>query len=366
MKNEPIFKASARVLLTAPDDVMKRLCDHMAEHGDVSLSDRKARIDTFYGSAALEAHDDALTLHAEGDDEVNFAYVKLSLAEHLLEFAPGENPSIVWSGDTFAGSPLPYFREMRVVGAQSITPHMRRVTLAGENLARFETGGLHIRLLFPPKGVETPQWPVTGEDGRPSWPKGTERPAARVYTIRNIDAAKGEVEIDMVLHEGAETPGATFAAEAVAGDIVGMTGPGGGWIEVADWHLLAGDETALPAIGRILEKLPETAKVTALIEVADTTEEQALPTAANLDLRWLHRNGAEAGTTTLLEDAIRAVEWPAVEDGKRAFAWVGCEHKAFRAIRKHLRSERKLAREDHLVVAYWRRGFDGDNARNEE
>src|SRR4051794_2715006 len=66
-----------------------------------------------------------------------------------------------------AGTPLPYFREMRVVGATNVTPRMRRVRLKGRDLARFAIGGMHVRLSFPPKPGIVPQWPVTGEDGRP-------------------------------------------------------------------------------------------------------------------------------------------------------------------------------------------------------
>jgi NADPH-dependent ferric siderophore reductase len=249
---------------------------------------------------------------------------------------------------------------MRVLRIADVTPHMRRITLAGENLQRFASGGLHVRLLFP-KESAAPGWPVTGEDGRPSWPG--ERPDIRVYTIRRIDVEAGEVDIDFVLHEGDAMPGAGFAARAKAGDVVGMTGPGGGSVGDADWYLLAGDETALPAISRILEQLPPEKTAIVRIEVADRFEEQPLRSAAHTDIRWLHRDGAEPGCTTLLADAVRAVRWP--DAGERVFAWAGCEHASFRAIRSYLREERGLTRPEHLVVAYWRRGFDGDSARKE-
>ena len=357
------FKAVAKVTLADPEAVLTKLCDHLAEHGTVSRFRTGARIETVFGTARVEAEERALVLEAEGDEETNFAYVKLSLAEHILTFAAPDKPDIVWAGDGAAGAPLPYFREMRVVGARNITPHMRRVTLAGENLARFASGGLHVRLLFPQPGT-APQWPVTGADGRPSWPDEERRPVARVYTIRRIDVAAGEIDIDFVLHEGAETPGASFARHAAPGDVVGMTGPGGGAFGEADWYLLAGDETALPAIGRILERLAATARATVFIEVADAREEQPLPTAADAAIHWLHREGADAGTTTLLAEAVSGVAWP--EDGTAVFAWAGCEHGAARAIRTYLRAERGLAREQHLVVAYWRRGASGDNARRQD
>ncbi|MEO9337684.1 siderophore-interacting protein [Mesorhizobium sp. SB112] len=354
------FSAETRVVFPDSRDLMAKLCSHFEEHGRVTQMEDRADIETDFGRAKLHAGADALTIAAQGSDETYLTFIKLAMAEHLLAFAGDEKPKIVWTGHGAAGSLLPYFREMRVVKSENITPHMRRVTLRGENLARFAVGGLHVRLLFPAENSTAPKWPLMGEDGRPVWPEGSDRPQARVYTIRNLDPENDMLDIDMVLHEGSNSPGSNFASNAKPGDIVGMTGPGGGSAGEADWYLLAGDETALPAIGKLLERLPATAKVKALIEIDSEAEEQDLVSNAQLDLRWLNRNGAEPGTTDLLYKAISKIEWPETE---RVFAWVGCEHASFRTIRKYLRNERKLSREEHLVVAYWRRGVEGDDAR---
>jgi NADPH-dependent ferric siderophore reductase len=358
-----LLKASAEIALAAPDDVMRRLCAHFAEHGHAHVEGRCARIDTGFGMAAMEACGTCLKVFAEGRDDTSLAYVKLAVAEHLLHLAAADRPRIAWRGDGAAGAPLPYFREMRVVGAVDIGPHMRRLTLAGDDLGRFATGGLHVRLLIPRDRAIVPAWPVTGEDGRPSWPSEG-RPDVRIYTIRRIDFLRGEIDIDFVLHGGVGMPGARFAAAARPGDRVGMTGPGGGSIGEAQWYLLAGDETALPAIARIVEELPAGRHATVRIEVGDARDEQPLRSAATLDVRWLHRRGSEAGTTCLLEDAVRDVAWP--EASVPAFVWAGCEYASFRAIRSHLRRDRNLSRDRHLVVAYWRRGASGDDARKED
>ncbi|GLS38721.1 NADPH-dependent ferric siderophore reductase [Mesorhizobium tianshanense] len=357
------LKASAEIALSCPQDVMARLCAHFADHGDVAVDGACSRIDTAFGSASMQACQRCLKVFAEGRDETSLAYVKLSIAEHLLHFAAAERPAIVWQGDGAAGQKLPYFREMRVVRSASVTPHMRRLTLAGNDLGRFATGGFHVRLLLP-RDDAVPAWPVTGEDGRPAWPEAERRPDVRVYTIRRIDVEKGEVDIDFVLHDGDGMPGARFAANARIGDIVGMTGPGGGDVPSAGWCLLAGDETALPAIGRIVEALPAGVHAVVRIEVADADEEQKLVSQATLDIKWLHRNGVAPGKSALLQNAVRDVPWP--EDGRSVFAWVGCEHRSFRAIRSYLRQDRKLERNAHLVVAYWRCGFEGDTARQND
>ncbi|MGH6761160.1 MAG: DUF2218 domain-containing protein [Phyllobacterium sp.] len=346
------LSASTEIPLHAPEAMLKRICAYFEEYCEVRFEGGVGQIVADFGTATLQAGDSTLSLKASAGNETGLAYVKLSLAEHILSFAAPEAPRIIWTGDGSAGQPLPYFREMRVVRVVDVTPHMRRLTLSGDRLESFATGGFHIRLLIPPKDV-TPIWPVTGEDGRPSWPDSADRPIVRIYTMRRIDVENGEVDVDFVMHEGEDMPGTGFAARAQAGDIVGMTGPGGGSIGEADWYLLAGDETALPAIGRILETLPETARGVALIEISEATEEQPLKRPSGFEVRWLYRKNAQAGTTTLLQDAVSAVEWPT--DGSKLFAWAGCEHESFKAIRRYLRNERKMAREDHLVVAYWRR-----------
>ncbi|MEP7456501.1 siderophore-interacting protein [Phyllobacterium sp. SB3] len=346
------LSATARVDLSTPLHYFNKLADHFAEHGDVVRTERTGQIELGYGTAIIEADDKCLFLRAESDDETGLAYMKYAIADHVIEFARKEEPKIIWAGHGAAGSLLPYFREMRVLSAENISPNMRRVRLRGKNMHRFSYGGMHVRILIPPADIDAPQWPVTGEDGRPIWPQGEMKLTPRVYTIRKIDPEAGEVDIDVVTHHG--TPGSEWALGAIEGDIVGMTGPGGGDAGEAEWYLLAGDETALPAIGRIIERLPRDAKVVARIEVDSRAEEQSFNSQCSLDLQWLHRNGAEAGTTTLLQDAVKTVRFPSNDE--RIFVWSGCEFNGFKAIRNYVRKDLKLERRQHLVVSYWRRG----------
>jgi NADPH-dependent ferric siderophore reductase len=242
---------------------------------------------------------------------------------------------------------------LRVVATRQVTPHMLRIEFAGTQLGRFATdGNLHVRLLLPPPRAARAAWLEIGRDGRARRAAGGPEPVYRKYTIRTIDAASGRLAIDFVLH-GDTGPGSAWAARARPGDVIGMIGPGGRGVPAAAWLLLAGDETALPAIGRILEALPADARGIALIEVAGAAEQQDLRAPANMTLRWLHRHGAAAGTTTLLADAVREVVFP--PEGT-VFAWAAAEFTAIRDIRAYLRQTRKLDRQSHLAVAYWRRG----------
>lgn len=350
-----LLTAVAEVSLASPGHVMRGLCARFSEFGAVTGRGRCRRIETGFGTADVEDCGKCLRICAAGKDEVALAYVKLAMAEHLLSITGDDAPSIVWRGDGMAGSLLPYFREMRVAYVANVTPRMRRLTLTGDNLHRFESDGLHVRLLFPKAGIGAQRWPVMGEDGRPILPPGEGRPDVRIYTLRRVDPAAGEVDIDFVIHKG-NYPGTRFAIDAKVGDIVGMTGPGGGPIPEANWCLLLGDETALPAIARMIEQLPPQTQIVARIEVVSEDEVQNLR-HPGLDLQWLVRG---ANSESSLQSALARIDWPA--DDRSVFAWAGCEYRDFQAIRSHFRNERKLTREQHLAVAYWRRGHVGDDA----
>ena len=139
---------------------------------------------------------------------------------------------------------------------------------------------------------------------------------------------------------------------AAVGDPVALSGPRTSYHPPAgtDAHVLVADETGLPAAATILESLPPGTPVRVVAEVADPAEHQDLPAGPAVSVTWLYRNGAEAGTTTLLEDAVRSLDWPA----GRAYVWGGDESRAMTAVRRYVRHERDLPREAVSLVGYWR------------
>lgn len=355
-----MLNATATVTLSDPLTLLRQLGAHMAEHDlPLVLDGERAEAWLPMGRAVFRLRDPGLVLEASAPAQADIEQIIEFMASHVLEFAGDDRPAIRWSGDAPRGALFADFREMEVVAVRDLTPHMRRITLRGADLGRFATAEhLHVRLYLPPEGVHPPHWPRPGADGLPVAIAPDLRPALRRYTIRRIDVAAGEVEIDFVLHADGG-PGAGWAARARPGDLCGMAGPGGRNVKPADWVLLAGDETALPAIARILEELPPTAEGLALIEVGSVAEIQPLAAPAGVRVDWLNRQGAEAGTTDLLPAAIRAVTQP---EGRSSFLWVGCEYSAFRAIRSDLRSRLRRSKGDHLVVSYWQRGKAEDEA----
>lgn len=219
-------------------------------------------------------------------------------------------------------------RTLTVRALHDVTPRMRRITFAGEDLGRFETvGGLHVRMLFPtaPGGPDVP----------------------RAYTIRKLRVAAGELDIDFVRHGEGVASG--WAEQAVPGQTIDVVGPIGRTIPPADWYLLAGDETALPAIGRILEELPPDARGLVLVEIADAAERQVLQPPPGMTLVWLERDSGGSK----LQAAVRGVVWPGCEN---PFAWIGAEMATYRAIRDLWRDMPQLPAGRFLAVPYWQEG----------
>jgi NADPH-dependent ferric siderophore reductase len=172
----------------------------------------------------------------------------------------------------------------------------------------------------------------------------------RSYTARRQDPRTGELDVDFVLH--GDGPAAAWAAAAAPGSLLGIAGSGSLAFTAAPTVLLVADETALPAVARILADLPPGTRGTALLEVADAAEEQDLGDPGRLDLRWLHRGGTPPGESTLLVDAVAATDRP---DGD-VFAWVGAESRVVRAVRADLRGRWGLTRAQHHAIGYWRLG----------
>lgn len=252
-------------------------------------------------------------------------------------------------------------RELRVVRARDVTPGMRRVTLAGEQLGAFESNGFaqppfhspgfddHIRLVFCHPDEDEPVLPIQ-RDGTVEFTRGR-RPLARTYTVRRWDPDAGELDVDFVTH--AAGVATTWARRCAPGDRIHIAGPAHSELLPAgvDWLLVAGDETALPAIGRLLAQAPAGLRAQVFIEVAEAAHRQDLATAADASITWLHRDGAAPGTTTLLADAVRAAPWWEGE----VYAWVAGEATSITPIRRFLTRERGVDRQNVEVTGYWRR-----------
>ncbi len=239
---------------------------------------------------------------------------------------------------------------LTVTAVTDVTPSVRRVLLSGSADA-VAAAGPTVNLLVPRVGDAEPRWPRIQRDGRIVWPEGSHGVALRSYTARRQDPAAGELEIDFVLH--GDGPAAAWAAAAGPGALLAVAGAASLAERPARWVLLAGDETALPAISRLLAAAAPGTRGVAFLEVAGPEEEQALAAPPGIALHWLHRGAAAPGESTVLVDAVAALDPPGTDD---VFAWVGAESAAVRAIRADLRGRWGLSRAQHHAIGYWRRG----------
>jgi NADPH-dependent ferric siderophore reductase len=230
-----------------------------------------------------------------------------------------------------------------------LTPRMVRVTFNGPEIAQFAWNGAaaHIKLIFsqpPPDapGAEAP------------------RPTMRTYTPRRFDPQTGELDVDFIQH--GEGPASAWAEQAAVGQTLTIAGPGRNYVAdpTAEWFLLAGDDTAIPAIATILETLPATARARVFIEVIDREDEVQIPAHPNATVTWLHRGSDVTRAGAPLEASVRSYQMPP-GNGR---VYVACESGAMRRIRAHLLIDRALNREHVVTRGYWKLGAvdhpDGD------
>ncbi|MBB3660325.1 NADPH-dependent ferric siderophore reductase [Rhizobium sp. BK650] len=344
------FTASGIAIAVDPEMLLDELCSHFVEHSTVKRDGDLVTLEMITGKADIRRKDRKLAIELSCRSARALQTVRSVLAEHLFQFAGDDRLELAWS-DAPKADRLPDLREIRVVGARNISPHMRRVTVACDDAKHFAHGGLHFRLLIPPKG-RMPVWPKLRSDGRIEWAKDEDALTVRIYTFRRIDLERGEIDIDFVLHQGVNMPGAEWAVNAKPGDIAGALGPGGGGVPDARTMILAGDETALPAVSRIAAEVPAGTQLRIFLEVDGPAEELSLPSAGTVDLTWMHRNGRPAGTMGLIEGAIRNAL--AEADGD-TFVWAGCERSEAKRIRDFLKTERGHDRHKMSIGAYWER-----------
>jgi NADPH-dependent ferric siderophore reductase len=240
----------------------------------------------------------------------------------------------------------------RVRSTTWVTPSMVRVVLADGDLDGFVMPAdtdTYVNVALPPAGAPYDEVfdPKQVRDEQPPehWP------LRRRYTVRAWDAEKRELTLDFVVH-GTEGVAGPWAAGVQPGGVLVFEGPGSGYRPdpEADWHLMLGDESALPAIAASLEAVPEGALVVARLVCDGADHELPLTTRGDLDLQWLHRSG-DPSDVDLLVDSVRELAFPR----GRVHAFVHGEADEIRAIRRHLLLERGLSRSDMSCSPYWRR-----------
>ena len=217
-------------------------------------------------------------------------------------------------------------RDLQVLHVETVSPHFRRVTFGGDALESFISASFddHVKFLLD---------------------AGDAAPVGRDYTPLRFDAMKRELTIEFALH--GDGPAANWAAQAQPGQRATIGGPRGSFIVPLDydWHLLVGDETALPAITRRLAELPATTRAIVVVHVSDPADRRELSSRAALDVSWV-------GSDQALIAAVHALQLPPGE----GYAWCAGEAATTAELRRILVSDKGHDRHAIRAAAYWKRG----------
>jgi NADPH-dependent ferric siderophore reductase len=256
--------------------------------------------------------------------------------------------------------------DLVVARTERLTPHLVRVVAGGPGFDAFSDNGFtdkYVKISFPTSlpGGEWPDGPVDIPALKETLP-AEQWPVTRTYTVRWFNTEARELAIDFVVH-GDEGLAGPWAAAAKPGDRLVCAGPGGAYSPDphADWHLFAGDESALPAIAAALEALPADAKGIVFLEAPSDDDVLELRAPAGVELRWLSRDGERAGETLVLAEAVAAAEWLPGTPNVFAHGERGAM-KELRAIFK----ERGLPREKISLSGYWAHGRAEDQFQAEK
>ncbi|WP_440070876.1 siderophore-interacting protein [Streptosporangium sp. OZ121] len=302
---------------------------------------------------------------------------------------------------------VPAYRghQAEVVRTARLSPNFVRVTFGGEDLAGFADKGFdqRIKVILPlPDGGITPLG--DGDDWYQRWralPDELRNPI-RTYTARAVRPELRELDVDFVLH-GESGPASRWATRVTPGDRVVVVGPNAahpGPVGGREWAppagashlLLAGDETAVPAIAAIVESLSGSVRATALLEVPEAADALPLDVRPGVEVVWLPREGARHGDLLIpaVRDTLSALtapggaltggpaspagpgaanpledvdvdegilwEVPEASKGDGLYAWLAGEAGVVKLLRRHLVQEAGIDRSAVAFMGYWRLG----------
>lgn len=251
---------------------------------------------------------------------------------------------------------------MEVQSRTRLTPSLVRLVLGGPGFATFPTPpstDAYVKLIFakPELGLEPPFDMAHLRETLP----GEDIPVTRTYTVRSVDRTAGTLTLDFVVH-GDQGLAAPWARDAQPGDRIALMGPGGAYSPdpTADWHLLAGDLSAVPAIAAALEAMPDDAQGFAVLVIDSDEERLDLSGPAGIDIHWV--TGAQGGAAAgLLAESMAALPWP--EGRVQVFAHG--ERESIKQVRALLRA-REIPREQISISGYWAHGRTEDRFQAEK
>ncbi|MEM9332201.1 MAG: siderophore-interacting protein [Pseudomonadota bacterium] len=349
-------KSQTAVVLPSVSKSFDTLVSHISEHGIDAEQVSENHIRFSHEGCVLDFSHDAQQLLVElnAPSENMLFFLKEAAASHIMDIDPVAGENLVWSGSEASANPdgtPTNFSEFKLIDRKEVFPGIIRLTLCSETLSDFSTDGLHVKLMRPSTGCKSPIWPSVASNGMTIWPGGADKLHVRYFTIRHVRDEAGEIDIDVVQHAGGKI--SDWACSAEKGERIGIMGPGGGGIPRVSGELfLAGDETALPAIARILEELP--AEQTGKVLTSAPSQEvlRAYLPYSKMEFHAIEPSRFHA------ESAQVAAELYS-DNTSPDYAWFGGEFSNANAMRKVFKEKFGLSKGEQLSVSYWEMGKRG-------
>ncbi|MDD9727151.1 siderophore-interacting protein [Roseovarius sp. SK2] len=339
-----ILHANALFRGTLPDDAIPHISAHAREvELPVEETEAGLLVRPPLASVSLEVNRAGLQVHVEAADAAALQNIRDYLHHILDHVAPGLTQSAKWEGDIQRNRAPLNFCTATVQDVRRVGPHFLRVTLdCADTLRLSEERGMHFSLLLPPEG-RTPIWPHLDANGRTRMPVGDDQLHRAAYTFVDLDPGKGQFTFDVFEHDGGRAT--RWARTARPGHIVGISGPGSGGFPNGRNILIAGDETALPAIRRILKTSAPDRRGHAILEVGTDDDICDLARPDGIDLTWCVRQRSER-----LWDHLSQAPLP---PGPDRYVWVAAEKSLVRDAKARFRHKLGLDADQGYFAYYW-------------
>lgn len=346
MTIRPDFSLNAETHVAELDfNAMRQIMLHEAKEHDLPVlenEDTRVTLETPFGCYCFEAANGGVAFKVTAAKQDWLFMLKEQLVEHLAHFLPGVEEKIRWSDADQAGGLPPNFHFATVQAVTPVGTSFVRVRVKARGLSSFKDDAIHFRIVLPPKDSVNVEWPYVSESGATVWPKGDKALHRPVYTTRWIDHAQGLMDFDVFIHEGGRVT--EWARSVELGAQVAVVGPGGGGIPETNRILMFADETALPAMARILEALPADTlgHVTALTENGANCA-YSLTTPPGVSVTWLDRND---------EHSLADIALTAMKEFPDHFLWFACEKADVQRVRAEYKAENGDSARAY-IAAYW-------------
>ncbi len=269
--------------------------------------------------------------------------MKEFIHNRLLDTMPKASQSLTWLDGQKAGDLPKNFRFASVLSSKKLGLNFIRVRLQAQNLEDFSKHQIHFSFVLPKIDEKSPLWPVVDKQGRTVWPKGEKKLHRATYTVIHLDLQAGWFEVDVFVHEGGRTN--QWASQAQPGDIIGITGPSGRALpNCAQKMLIAGDETAYPAIARLINILPSTSQGSVVL-VGNGLIDYPMPVHDNFSVKHVDRTSDYEEFTQSLKTV------PQVDSDTQV--WLACESKEIQAVRNHFYTEIGIDKKSSYIAGFW-------------